>query len=689
MTRNLINFAILITLIFSSLSAQESLMLDHTIGSDFHRYEWFDYEKYDYTTDSEGRIIEKVFFVQGNEELVEQYKNEYIYDQNGNLAEEIEYVKGEDDWSPYKKTQNTYYPNDLISEKVFSSWVGDSWQATYRHLYNYDQDGNPIDIIEGAKQGDGWKNLVRNLSEYDGGLLIRETKKEWRQDEWKNIDKREYQYNESGFKKNVHLYFWSDENWVIVNKDLFKYNENNKLINATYYIYNGEEEIILETIDYSYFDNDSLKSKYHILEPDNRNDIHKTDFYYIPQENTRIEILMYQKYHDWIMNQKKVYIYNKNGHLKNEENYGWSQSRWIDNWKRVITYDQNGYIDVDNSYLYQGIGFGKSDSVKNHYKTGGLLDKQEYFRWDYGKWKKYKERIFYFDDDELSKEIITNFLDSDNISHSIMNKYDYNNDILSQEKIMKLQDGIWSDSLRIVFSHKNDILDNITELQWDGEMWKYKKRSIYVYNENDMISYKKEQYSAGTDVWIDHIFNYYYYDEDDKLKEILQEFSDNPGYQKKREYVYNENGMISQIKYSEKNNDWSPTNTHYFEYDENSNLVKEYEVSKSSTIYKQKDYYYDWINSVKKFDSGSAAFQVYPNPFTNELNVSFYLSSSESISAGIYDTSGRQVVLPISGNYSFGENKISFSTDFLPSGVYYFVLEIGNNTFTKKITSVK
>jgi len=111
-------------------------------------------------------------------------------------------------------------------------------------------------FVEGAKQGDGWKNLVRNLSEYDGGLLIRETKKEWRQDEWKNIDKREYQYNESGFKKNVHLYFWSDENWVIVNKDLFKYNENNKLINATYYIYNGEEEIILETIDYSYFDND-------------------------------------------------------------------------------------------------------------------------------------------------------------------------------------------------------------------------------------------------------------------------------------------------------------------------------------------------------------------------------------------------------------------------------------------------
>ncbi len=670
--------------------AQESLLLDYTIRSDFYRFEWIDYEKYEYTTDSEGRITEKIFFVKGNNELEVQYKYEYTYDQQGNLTDETELVMGEDDWSPYKRTTYAYYPDGNLSEKTLLSYVSGEWSETYRYLYNYDQNGNEIDVIESIMYGSEWTNAKRKLQEFSDGILMKTTYKKWSNEEWQNDQLNENFYNDKQEKIQSVFSFWSESNWRPVRKELFEYYDNGLLATEHQFVISGGEEIAFEIIDYQYYENDSLKSKIHTLKPDTDKDIHKTEFYYLPQQMTRIEILMFQDKYNWVMNQKKVYVYNKSGYLKAEENYGWSKDRWVDNWKRILTYDASGFIDVEDSYLYDSIGFGKSDSLKNFYQSDGFLDKQEYFRWENRAWKKYKEKEYSFDEDDHLTEIISYFVDNDIITHSIAERFEYDsNHQFTQNKIMTLEDGVWTDSLKFVYTYKNDMLEKLTSLEWNGTMWKYKKRSLYVYNANDRISYKKEQYSAGTDVWIDHIFNYYTYDDENMLTELLREFSDKPNYQQKLEYKYNGDGFITEIKHLEKHEEWSPTHTTIYEYDDNNNLIKEYEMNKSSQIYKQTDYYYDWINDVKKFDRGSADFQVFPNPFDNQLTVSFYLDSYEYVSLAIYNAQGEQVTKPISNNYSFGEHKVSINTSSLSSGVYYLSINIGEREYTQKITSVK
>ena len=689
MIRYITGIIALLFLISNDNFAQEEYLLDYTIGSDSHRYEWQDYEKYEYTTNIDGSITEKVFFVSGPEELEPQYKNEYEYDQQGNLLHETEYVMGAEQWSAYKRTSYSYYPNGSISEKKLFSYVVNEWQETYRYLFNYDQNANPIDIIESRKTGDEWQKAVRTLHEYTDDLLMKTTYKEWSNEAWSNVQKLEYTYNVAGNRTSSNVFFWY-EDWALVTIDRYQYNTKNLLSNETHLSLDEGEEIIHEEIKFEYYDNDSLKTKYHTLEPLGKNDIHKTEYVYIPQENTRIEILKYQKYFEWNMNQKKVYVYNKDGNLKSEENYGWSQNRWLDNWKRIINYDEKGFIDVENSYLYESIGFGKSDSVKNHYKEGGLIDMQECFRWEFGLWKKYKEKHFSGYDNGMATEIVTQYIASDAVVHSISERYEFDDDYnLTQEKMMTMKDAIWIDSLKYAYSYDDDKMDKWTLLEWDGSMWKYKKRNLYVYNTDDRVSYRKEQYSAGTDVWLDHVFNYYSYNENQQLAQILQEFSDKPDLQKKQEYFYNDDAMISEIRYSEKYSEWSPTHTHFFQYDENGKMTSEYEMTKSSNIYNQIDYFYDWLNSVKKFDNGAGDFQVYPNPFVSELNLSFTLVQGDTVSIGLYDSQGVLQISPKNNIYSFGDNTITMKTDFLPSGVYYLIIDIGNKSYMEKLTKVK
>jgi hypothetical protein len=670
------------------MNAQEEFLLDHTIGSDYHRYEWEDYEKFEYTTDNNGNITEKVYFVLGSAGLEPQYKYEYIYDQDDNLLHETEYVMGPEEWAPYKRTSYEYYPNGNVSVKNLLSYVGVEWQETFRFLYNYDQDGNNTDIIESMKSGDEWQNIKRTINEFTDGMLTKSTYKEWYDEAWKNVELFEYTYNELNKKSRMDLYFWDEDAWDLVSKEVFEYDQKGLLaVESDFNIVEGEEAIV-EKIEYMYFDNDSLKSRINTLYASERTDIHRTDFHYLPEENTRIEILMYQKYFEWIMNQKKVYVYNKEGNLKAEENYGWMENRWLDNWKRIINYDENGFIDVENSYLYESIGYGKSDSVKHYYKEGGLIDKQEFFRWEYGSWNKYKERHFTKYENNSVAEIITHFISSDQIVHSISEQYENDGEyLLSQEKIMTMKDGVWTDSLKYVYSYEDDKMDKWTMLEWDGSMWKYKKRNLYVYNADDRISYRKEQYSAGTDVWVDHIFNYYTYDENGMLTQILQEFSDRPDLQKKQEYSYDENGMISEIRYYEKYSEWTLSYTQFFDYDDNRRLQKEYEMSRLSQIYKQRDYYYDWVNSVKKFDSGSADISVFPNPFVSQINVTYHIEQGDTALIRIFDQQGVLVLAPRIENFN-GQNTLTINTDFLSSGVYYMLLDIGGKSYMEKITKV-
>jgi len=76
--------------------------------------------------------------------------------------------------------------------------------------------------------------------------------------------------------------------------------------------------------------------------------------------------------------------------------------------------------------------------------------------------------------------------------------------------------------------------------------------------------------------------------------------------------------------------------------------------------------------------------EVYPNPFMNEINVSFYLNIPGEVSYSIVNMIGQTVLDEEFVNSSAGEQKINFSTD-LEAGVYILKLSIGDETHNIRI----
>jgi hypothetical protein len=66
-------------------------------------------------------------------------------------------------------------------------------------------------------------------------------------------------------------------------------------------------------------------------------------------------------------------------------------------------------------------------------------------------------------------------------------------------------------------------------------------------------------------------------------------------------------------------------------------------------------------------------FAVYPNPFSEGLNVDFYQSSDSKVNARVYTTNGNCIYSADLGNYAVGEQKLTLLLK-LPTGVYFFKL---------------
>mgnify|MGYP005838947819 CR=1 FL=1 len=91
---------------------------------------------------------------------------------------------------------------------------------------------------------------------------------------------------------------------------------------------------------------------------------------------------------------------------------------------------------------------------------------------------------------------------------------------------------------------------------------------------------------------------------------------------------------------------------------------------------------------------GVSLYQNYPNPFNAETLIQFVLPEESQVSLAIYNTRGQMERELFQGAGSAGLNTIhwdgknSDGTD-VPSGIYLYKLDVGNRTFTKKLTVLR
>ncbi len=91
------------------------------------------------------------------------------------------------------------------------------------------------------------------------------------------------------------------------------------------------------------------------------------------------------------------------------------------------------------------------------------------------------------------------------------------------------------------------------------------------------------------------------------------------------------------------------------------------------------------INLPKQF----AVWQNYPNPFNSSTTISFNLPSRSFISLKVFDLIGREVATIVSEELQEGNYSRQWNASDLPSGTYFYRLQAGSFTETKKLVLLK
>jgi hypothetical protein len=81
--------------------------------------------------------------------------------------------------------------------------------------------------------------------------------------------------------------------------------------------------------------------------------------------------------------------------------------------------------------------------------------------------------------------------------------------------------------------------------------------------------------------------------------------------------------------------------------------------------------------------------QNYPNPFNPTTNINFSIPNSGLVKLSVFDISGKEVATIVNGDVAAGNYVVNYNASQLSSGVYFYRIDAGNFTQTKKMLLIK
>jgi hypothetical protein len=111
----------------------------------------------------------------------------------------------------------------------------------------------------------------------------------------------------------------------------------------------------------------------------------------------------------------------------------------------------------------------------------------------------------------------------------------------------------------------------------------------------------------------------------------------------------------------------------------------------TSDIYVQR--LFDYATSARRPENDLpreyALHQNYPNPFNPVTQIRFDLPQASDVKLRVYDLLGREVRTLIHERLAAGEHHTAFDASALPSGIYFYRLQAGPYTGSKKLVVLK
>jgi hypothetical protein len=204
--------------------------------------------------------------------------------------------------------------------------------------------------------------------------------------------------------------------------------------------------------------------------------------------------------------------------------------------------------------------------------------------------------------------------------------------------------------------YENRKLVRIEMSEWSGVKWEKTNRVTIAYHSNpkaEVIIFQFRVY----DKWVNIARTYYEYNSADYLT-----------------FAYNELW---------ENNTWVPGM--------NSINVRNPDGMEVNYITQQwHAYYRDTVTSLdgtteSHHPSSIILNQNYPNPFNPSTIITFSLPERTDVSLRIFNVLGEQVAELIDGTVEAGSHEIRFDASNLPSGIYFYRLQYGSFSETKKM----
>ncbi len=81
--------------------------------------------------------------------------------------------------------------------------------------------------------------------------------------------------------------------------------------------------------------------------------------------------------------------------------------------------------------------------------------------------------------------------------------------------------------------------------------------------------------------------------------------------------------------------------------------------------------------------------QNYPNPFNPTTNIQFSVPKNNLVTLKVYDITGKLISTLVNQNLNAGTYNVDFDATKLSSGVYFYTMQAGNFTSTKKMVLIK
>ncbi|HSP87866.1 MAG TPA: T9SS type A sorting domain-containing protein [Ignavibacteriaceae bacterium] len=119
-----------------------------------------------------------------------------------------------------------------------------------------------------------------------------------------------------------------------------------------------------------------------------------------------------------------------------------------------------------------------------------------------------------------------------------------------------------------------------------------------------------------------------------------------------------------------------------------------YSITKKNISYKIEEGKFDFTSSVDgNFNDqqtpGFYLYDCYPNPFNPSTNIKYKIISTGFISLKVYDILGNEIATLVNEEKQSGEYQIKFSASNLSNGIYFYKLQQGNYSTTKKLIILK